>query len=262
MRAGPLLALCALSSLLGACAHTPADDPADPLETVNRGIYVFNEKADHYGLRPVAKGYDTVMPDVARQGVRNFLSNLFYPTVVVNDLLQAKGTQGAQDLCRFVINTTVGLGGLFDVATRGGLTANDEDFGQTLGYWGVGPGWYLMIPFLGPSDNRDFVGRVVDYGSNPLVYVNEPVASYGISALNAVDTRAGLLSADKFMAQQMDRYVFVRSIYLQNRNAKVYDGNPPKEDYGVEEDNSPAPAAQPATPGEAVPETATPPPTQ
>lgn len=234
-----------LISLLGACAHTPADDPSDPLETVNRGIYKFNETADHYVLRPVAKGYDAVMPDVARQGVHNFLSNLFYPTVVVNDLFQAKFRQGTQDLCRLVLNTTVGIGGLFDVATRGGLVANDEDFGQTLGYWGIGPGWYLMLPLLGPSDNRDLVGRGVDYGSSPLTYVNEPVATYSVTAVNAVDTRAGLLPADKFLEQQLDRYVFIRTIYLQSRNARVYDGNPPKEDLGFEEDTAPA---QPAAP--------------
>jgi phospholipid-binding lipoprotein MlaA len=251
VRLGGLALACAL---LVACAHTPADDPADPLETVNRGIYVFNETADKYVLRPVAKGYDFVLPDVARQGVHNFLSNLFYPTVVVNDLLQAKFLQGTQDLCRFAINSTVGIGGLFDVATRGGLVVNDEDFGQTLGYWGIGPGWYLMIPFLGPSDNRDLVGKAGDFGTSPLTYVNEPLVTYPIGALDAVDTRAGLLSADKYLEQQLDRYVFVRTIYLQSRNAKVYDGNPPKEDFEFDDEDSAAPEDKP---GETTPEPAT-----
>ncbi len=245
-----LLALCAACALLAACAHTPAEDPADPLETVNRGMFVFNETADHYVLRPVARGYDTVMPEVARQGVRNFVSNLFYPTVIVNDVLQAKGQQGVEDLCRMVINTTIGIGGLFDVATRGGLVANDEDFGQTLGYWGVGPGWYLMIPFLGPSDNRDLVGRGVGYGTNPLAWVNEPVVSYGVTTLDTLETRASLLPADRFLAKQLDRYVFVRTIYLQSRNAKVYDGNPPKDDSAFDSDTdfeeTPAEEAKPA----------------
>lgn len=226
-RVGLLLA----ALVLGGCAHTPPDDPADPLEPMNRGIYKFNEVADRYVLRPVAKGYDKVMPGVARTGVRNFFSNLFYPTVIVNDLLQLKLRQFGADTCRLVVNTLIGWGGLFDVATRAGLPANDEDFGQTLGYWGVGPGWYLMLPFLGPTDNRDLVGAGGDYFTNPLVYYDNEEAAWGLGALNAVDQRANLLPADSVLEQQLDRYVFVRSIYLQNRLNKVYDGNPPKEDF-------------------------------
>lgn len=240
MRAPLQASLAAGCALLAACAHSPADDPQDPLETVNRGVYVFNETADRYVLHPVAKGYDKVMPNFAQTGVHNFLSNLFYPTVVVNDLLQLKIRQGTQDLCRLVLNTTFGVVGLFDVASRGGLTANDEDFGQTLGYWGVGPGWYLMLPLLGPSDNRDLIGRSADYATDPLTYMHAHEVTWGITAVNAVDVRVGLLPADKFLEQQLDRYIFVRTIYLQNRQNKVYDGDPPKEeaglDSGVEQD--------------------------
>lgn len=262
MRLTPSLA--ALALLLAGCAHTPADDPADPLETVNRGMFAFNETADKYVLRPVAKGYNAAVPDVAKTGVHNFLGNLFYPTVVVNDLLQLKVRQGLQDLCRFVLNSTIGIAGLFDVATRGGLVENDEDFGQTLGHWGVGPGWYLMLPLFGPSNNRDLIGRIGDAGTNPLAYVNQPEVSYGVTAVDVVDTRVGLLPADKFLEQQLDRYIFVRTVYLQNRQNKVYDGDPPKEDYGFEEEDESAPAApvtEPAetTPAAPVPEEATPP---
>ena len=223
---------------LGGCAHTPPDDPADPLEPFNRGVYKFNEVADRYVLRPVAKGYDKVVPDVAQAGVRNFFTNLFYPTVIVNDLLQLKFKQFGADTCRLVVNTLIGWGGLFDVATRAGLPAHDEDFGQTLGYWGVGPGWYLMLPLLGPSDNRDLIGKAGDWYTNPLSYVpdDDEDWAWGLGALEAVDARAELLPVDKMLEQQLDRYVFIRSIYLQHRLNKVYDGNPPKEDFDFGED--------------------------
>lgn len=230
---------------LGGCAHTPPDDPSDPLETVNRGVYKFNVVADRYVLRPVAKGYDKVMPGFARTGVRNFFSNLFYPTVMVNDLLQLKFKQFGTDTCRLVANTLVGWGGLFDVATPAGLEAHEEDFGQTLGYWGVGPGWYLMLPFMGPSDNRDFIGMVGDGFASPLFYTENDELVIGLTALQIVDGRAGLLGFDKVLEQQIDPYAFVRSIYLQNRLNKVYDGNPPKEDFDFEDEEEEAPAKTP-----------------
>jgi phospholipid-binding lipoprotein MlaA len=230
------VALAAASLWLGACAHTPPDDPADPLEPVNRAIYSFNEKADRYVLRPVAVGYDKVMPSVAKTGVRNFFGNLFYPTVILNDLLQLKFAQAARDFSRLLLNTTFGLGGLIDVATPGGLPANDEDFGQTLGYYGVGPGWYLVLPFLGPSNNRDLIGSGVDGFTSPLYYSDEREWVWGLTALSIVQRRADLLDADRMLEQQLDRYVFVRSVYLQNRLGKVHDGNPPKEDFGFDDE--------------------------
>lgn len=234
--------------LLGGCAHSPSYDPSDPLEPVNRAIFTFNETADRYILRPVAKGYDAVTPDPVRRGISRFFSNLFYPTVLVNDLLQLKFRQFHEDLGRFVLNSTFGLAGFLDVATPSGLLEHDEDFGQTLGYWGVGPGWYLMLPVLGPSTNRDLVGRVGDYPTNPLVYVDNNEVSWGLGLLDRVEARAQFLPLDKVMEQQLDRYVFVRTGYLQNRLNKVYDGNPPKEDLGFEEEldeeapEAPAPA--------------------
>jgi phospholipid-binding lipoprotein MlaA len=234
------VALLLAALALGGCAHTPPDDPSDPLETVNRGIYKFNEKADKYVLRPVAKGYDKIMPGVARTGVRNFFSNLFTPTVMVNDLLQLKFKQFGSDTLRLLANTLVGWGGLLDVATSVGLVEHDEDFGQTLGYWGVGPGWYLMLPFLGPVDNRDLIGQFGDSYTSPLFYLENGEVAFGLGALQAVEGRASLLDADKLLEQQMDPYVFVRSIYLQNRLNKVYDGNPPKEDFDFGEDEEEA----------------------
>jgi len=218
---------------LGGCAHTPPDDPSDPMEGWNRGVYKFNTVADKYVLRPVAKGYDKVTPAPVQTGIGNFFANLFYPTVIVNDLLQLKLRQFGADTLRFVVNTTAGIGGLFDPATHVGLPAHDEDFGQTLGYWGVGPGWYLMLPLLGPSDNRDLVGAVGDWHTNPLTHVDDEDEewAWGAGVLQAVHQRANLLGFDSVLEQQLDPYVFVRSLYLQNRLYKVYDGNPPKEDF-------------------------------
>jgi phospholipid-binding lipoprotein MlaA len=231
-------------ALLAGCAHSPSYDPSDPLEPVNRAVYAFNETADRFVLRPVAKGYDAVTPRPVRTGVRNFFSNLFYPTVLVNDLLQGKGAQFGQDLARLFLNSTAGLFGFMDVATPNGLPKHDEDFGQTLGYWGVGPGWYLMLPLLGPATNRDLVGRAGDYGTNPLVYFDNEGVSWGLGVLDTVETRAQFLPLDKVLEQQLDRYVFIRTGYLQDRLNKVHDGNPPKEDPGFEEeeDSESAPA--------------------
>ena len=244
IQTGMRVALATAALLAAGCAHHPADDPADPLEPVNRVMYTVNETADRYVLRPVAQGYVAVTPTFVQTGVRNFFDNLFYPTVIANDLLQLKGQLLAQDFCRFVINSTFGLAGVLDVATPTGLPRNDEDFGQTLGYWGVGEGWYLMLPLLGPSSNRDLVGRTVDGFTSPLYYVENSTVTIPAGVLNAVSDRADLLKADRLLEQQLDRYVFVRTIYLQHRQAKVYDGNPPAEEYGFEEEFAAEEAAE------------------
>jgi phospholipid-binding lipoprotein MlaA len=253
---GRLLLCAGLVLSLGACAHSPSYDPADPLEKINRPIFDFNLKADQYVLRPVAKAYVEVVPDVARLGISNFFDNLFYPTTIVNDLLQAKFVQGGQDSLRFVLNTTIGLAGFVDVATGQGLKRNDEDLGQTFGRWGVGEGWYLMLPLLGPSDNRDLVGKVGDHWSQIPTYVdslNTWPATIAINGADIVDSRARLLGADHALNEQLDKYVFIRTAYLDRRQNLVYDGNPPEEDLGFDEnadDSSAAPAdAKPADDG-------------
>jgi phospholipid-binding lipoprotein MlaA len=237
-----VLLLCGVASLAG-CAHTPPDDPSDPLERINRPIYRFNRTADKYVLRPVAKTYVRWTPAPIRTGVGNFLDNLFYPTTIVNDLLQAKFKQTGQDTGRFVVNTTIGLVGILDVATKIGLERHDEDLGQTLGYWGVGEGWYLMLPLWGPSTNRDAFGKIGDSFTGPTPvgdlahaytvtdYDVPNSASYALTAVTAIDKRAELLDADKYLDQQLDPYVALRTTYLQNRLNKVYDGNPPKEKF-------------------------------
>jgi phospholipid-binding lipoprotein MlaA len=234
LRSLPSLLAITLPLLLAACAHSPIDDPDDPLETVNRATYAFNNTLDHYVARPAAKGYRAALPQEIQNGIRNFFDNLTYPTVIINDALQGKVKQSGLDLTRFLVNTTFGIAGFLDPASMTGLDKHDEDFGQTLGYWGVGPGWYLMVPFLGPSDNRDLVGRIGNAFTNPMLFTPSSV-SIPTTALSFVQTRAQLLGADSIIEQQFDPYVFVRSAYLQHRQNLVYDGHPPKEDYDLGE---------------------------
>ena len=231
----PVVAL-ALATLLAGCAHSPVSDPQDPLEPMNRKIYAFNETADKYVAQPVARGYVAAVPAPLRTGVSNFFDNLTYPTVIINDLLQAKFRQAGLDTTRFLMNLTFGLVGFLDPATMVGLQKNDEDFGQTLGYWGVGPGWYLMLPILGPSTNRDLVGRGADTFTEPQTYADGNGTLY-VSAARVVDSRAQLLGSEGMLRQQLDPYIFVRSLYLGRRQSLVYDGNPPKEeiDWGDDE---------------------------
>lgn len=236
---------------LSACAHSPSYDPQDPLEKVNRPIFAFNLKADQYVLRPVASGYAKVVPSLARRGVSNFFDNLFYPTTIVNDVLQAKFVQGGKDTLRFVMNTTIGLGGVLDVATGQGFPRHNEDLGQTFGYWGVGTGWFLMLPLLGPTTNRDFVGRFGDNWTEILQYTDSVTLGErgALLGLQLVDSRSRLLGADRALNDQLDQYVFIRTAYLDRRRNLVFDGNPPEEDLGFDEDDSePAPAASAPSP--------------
>lgn len=229
------ITLAALAALLVGCAHAPADDPADPLEPVNRGVFAFNTVLDKGIVKPLARGYDWATPSLLREGIGNFFSNLFYPTTIVNDLLQGKGRQAASDSARFILNTVAGLGGILDLATGLDLPEHDEDFGQTFGHWGFGEGWYLMLPVLGPSSNRDLLGRFGDGAMNPISYADTTTNLVG-SGVYAVERRAQLLGADALIEQQLDPYIFIRSVYLQTRQNAVYDGNPPAEDYGFEDD--------------------------
>ncbi len=222
------LALAGSLAVLAGCAHNSPYEPADPLEKINRPIYTFNTKADKYVLRPVAKTYVDYTPDPVRTAVSSFFDNLFYPTVVINDVLQAKFAQSGRDLGRFVLNSTFGLAGFLDPATKVGLKKNDEDLGQTFGKWGIGEGWYLMLPLFGPSTNRDLVGRVGDVWTSPLQYMNLDFEDrIAIGVAQAIDQRGQLLGFDKILKQQLDPYVFLRTAYLQRRLNQVYDGNPP-----------------------------------
>lgn len=216
--------------LLASCAHHPAHDPADPLESLNRGVFAFNNTADQYLLQPVAKGYHWLAPDFVRTGVKNFFSNLVYPITIVNQYLQGKPADGTADLGRFLINSTIGLAGLIDVASYWGLPAHEEDFGQTFGRWGIGEGWYLMLPILGPSSNRDLLGRLAGFPFNPTFYSDETEMIWGFTLLDAIQVRSQYLGADTLLKQQIDPYSFFRNAYMQRRWAAIHDGNPPAEE--------------------------------
>ncbi|MBU1690199.1 MAG: VacJ family lipoprotein [Gammaproteobacteria bacterium] len=230
-------------SLLG-CATN--GDPRDPLEPLNRGIYKFNDAVDKAVLKPVAIGYKENMPDPVRTAVANFFSNLDDVLVLFNDLLQFKLERAATDFSRLVWNTTVGIAGLIDVATPMDLTKHNEDFGQTLGYWGVDTGPYLVLPFLGPSTLRDTVGTIVDVHFDPVAQ-HTPISERNSAiAIHAVDNRARLLDTEEILDEAaLDRYVFLRDAYLQRRRGLVYDGNPPREKF--EDYDEPAPSAPAST---------------
>jgi phospholipid-binding lipoprotein MlaA len=242
-RGSLLLALFVLTS--AGCASIPGGKPPDPsdrFERFNRSVYIFNDALDRSVARPVARAYVKVTPRPIRTGVTNFFSNLSSPVTIVNQLLQAKFRGFGTDTARLVVNTTLGIGGLFDPATRMGLQAGDEDFGQTLGHWGMPSGPYLMLPLLGPSTIRDGVGTFADQFSEPRNYIKDDTTRYALTGLDLVDTRARLLDADAVLRRSFDPYAFVRSAYLQRRQFQVYDGNPP-DDGAVEEDFGDEPAA-------------------
>ncbi len=209
---------------LGSGSTAGAEDVSDPLEPINRGIFWFNDKADVYVLEPTARGWNYVLPDRVQTAIGNFFENVRFPVVMINNLLQAKVVEASSDVGRFLINTTIGIAGFFDPATGFGLERNDEDFGQTLGYWGVPPGPYLVAPLLGPLNLRDGTGRLVDTAT--AVYPLFAAAPYtiGATAVNTVNFRSQVLSEVRnAKAASLDYYVFVRDAYDQSRKARVED---------------------------------------
>ncbi len=217
--------------LLTGCQTGGVREETDPLEGLNRPIYGFNDGLDKHILQPIAKGYVAITPKPVRKGVTNFFSNLAYLNVILNDVLQGKFAQGLDDTARFVINSTVGIGGIFDPAGHGTLPRHDEDLGQTLGTWGVGEGAYLNLPLLGPSSTRDVPDIVTSTLLNPLTYFAAAIAA-PITAVNVINTRANLLDASNFRdAAALDPYAFTREAYRQHRTSLIYDGNPPVEEF-------------------------------
>ncbi len=195
---------------------------SDPLETVNRGVFWFNEQADRFVIKPVAKGYDWLLPKPVKRGVSNVFDNLFTPVVAVSDLLQGNFQESAEDVGRFVVNSTVGVVGIFDVATGWGLEKRREDIGQAFGAWGIGSGPYLVLPILGPSSVRDGVGLIGNYFLSPQTYIEDDGVRWGVTALGGIDTRYRLLDASTVLEQAaLDRYAFVRSSYAQYRQNLV-----------------------------------------
>lgn len=205
-------------------------DPADPWEPVNRRIYHFNMSLDRVTLKPVAKGYEKVIPQFARTGVRNFSANLRTPLNIVNNVLQGKGRDGITETGRLLLNSTVGILGLIDVASAVGVEAKKEDFGQTFAVWGVPDGPYVVVPFFGPQTLRDAFALPVDFLLDPLFHYNHDPERYQLIALRLISLRAGFLSAEKLLEEAYDPYIRMREAYLQNRRYQVHDGNPPMDE--------------------------------
>lgn len=212
--------------MLSGCASTANNDP---LEGINRGIYKFNDVADKAVIKPVAGAYKAVLPSPVRSGVNNFFGNLSTFVSVINDLLQFKFDKAAEGAGRFVINSTFGIAGLVDVASMDGIEKRKEDFGQTLGYWGVGSGPYIVLPFLGPSNIRDTAGLVVDSAAfDPIGYIDDPATRNSAIALKFLDRRSQLLPGSDLLDEAaLDPYAFMRDAYYQRRQSQIYDGNPP-----------------------------------
>ncbi len=223
-----------IGGLLAGCASTPTSPSAespDPYEGMNRSFYNFNDSIDRNFFEPVARGYVKVTPDPVRAGVTKFFGNVGYINIIANDLLQGKGGQLVKDTGRFVVNSTVGIGGLFDPATSIGMPEHDEDLGQTFGTWGMGEGAYLVLPLMGPNSFRDLPNSASSMLLNPLTYLNA-VVTLPLGVLNAVNTRANLLEASSIRDQAaLDPYTFVREAYRQQREYKIYDGNPPGDGF-------------------------------
>ena len=266
-------ALCIVSALSSsACVTLPPNSqrvPQDPWESWNRGVYKFNDVLDRAVAKPVAKTYVHIVPRPVRTGVSNFFDNLSTTTVMLNDALQGKFRASANDLGRFLLNSTVGLGGILDPASSAGLDKNNEDFGQTLGHWGVHPGPFFELPLLGPSDVRDAPSRLVDAYTNPQAYIKNTYWKWGLYGLSLVNTRANLLSLDETLQHVYDPYAFIRDAYLQRRAYLVSDGKVTDEEPLVDPDadnpdQSPppkpspdaTPAPPPAQPAQPTPPTA------
>lgn len=214
------LMACVGVAVLPALAQAASED--DPWENFNRPVFVFNDTLDTYALKPLAQGYQAVTPQFLEDGIHNMFSNVGEVGNLANNLLQGKVHAAGVDTSRLIFNSTFGLLGFFDVANKMDLPRSDEDFGQTFGAWGVASGPYLVLPLLGSSTARDAVAKLPDSLLEPYPYISDVPARNSIRAVNVLDTRASLLSAEKLISG--DKYVFIRNAYLQNREFKVSDG--------------------------------------
>ena len=217
------------------CASNVAKNDNDPAEKLNRKFYAINDTLDKKFVEPVAKVYVDIAPDPVRDGVTNFFDNLTYLNTISNDLLQGKFSLFAKDSARFVINSTIGLGGLMDPASKMGLKNRNEDLGQTLAVWGAKEGAYIMLPFLGPSSTRDVTSPVMGMATNPMTYL-AAVVTIPVGIVNAINSRANLLDATRMRDQAaIDPYTFVREAWRQQRNYDIHDGDPPDNEDNFDE---------------------------
>ena len=227
------IALMMTALLLSGCATIAHN--SDPLEPYNRAMYAVNKKIDQVMIKPLAVGYDKVVPKPISSSISHFFSNLNDVTVILNDLLQFKFRQAWQDTTRFAINSTLGVAGLFDVAHLFGYYKHQEDFGQTLGVWGMAPGPYIVLPLFGPSTLRDAAGLAGDIYTDPIIYVDDRAARHALVVTKTIDKRAQLLNTEKLLdTAAIDEYAFFRDAYQQRRRYLVHDGHLADEDDDID----------------------------
>lgn len=216
------------AATLAGCATS--GNPKDPIEGFNRAMFAFNEGLDAAIIKPVATGYDAVLPAPVQTGVTNFFGNIADFFIGINNLLQGKVGDGVGDFGRVAINSTIGLLGVLDVATEMGIEKHNEDFGQTFGRWGVGNGAYVVLPVFGPRTARDTVGLVLDVKADPVAQLDHVPTRNSLVVLRLINDRANMLSADKVIEEAaLDKYSYIRGAYLQRRRNLIYDGNAPRE---------------------------------
>ncbi len=222
-----------LSIALSACTTVPAGQRAasDPWEPMNRTLFQVNRSIDKVTTKPLARGYQKIIPSPIRNSVSNFFRNLTTPSSALNNFLQGKPKHGFSEFGRFVFNSSVGIGGLFDIASASGMEEYREDFGQTAAVWGVPNGPYVMLPLLGPQTLRDALLMPLDALAQPLYHYKNTSVRDKLIVLQIIDLRQSLLSAEKFLEDSKDPYVTLRESYLQNRQFEVYDGDPPDDDF-------------------------------
>jgi len=237
MRLSASLASLFLIPMLSACTTVPDEQrtESDPWEPMNRTLYSVNTTIDKVSLKPLAKGYEKVVPRTARTGVTNFMKNLVTPRSAVNNFLQGKPRAGFTELSRFLLNSTFGIGGLLDIATDTGIEARREDFGQTLAVWGVPSGPYVMLPFLGPAMLRDAVAWPVEIMSSLLYHYDNSSVRDKLYILRSIELRERLFAVDRLLDDSKDPYITLRESFLQNREFAIYDGNPPEDDEFFDE---------------------------
>ena len=227
-------AIILLGLALTACSGRqvqPSVPDIDPWESYNRKMHAFNMGFDRVLMRPIARGYDAIMPDAPQRGVRNFFRNLAYPVTFLNLILQGKFEESANATGRFLVNSTLGVFGFFDVASKGGLERYNEDFGQTLAVWGWEESRYFVMPFIGPYTVRDLLGRSFYGYFHPISYRIREYNDYSLLVIDLITLRAELLPFQQQIDQSNDPYVLIRDVYLQNREFEIYDGDPPAPDY-------------------------------
>ena len=212
---------------LSGCEGT-GGSPDDPYQGMNRQVYAFNKAVDETVLRPVAQGYQAIVPDFVDDAISNFFGNLNDIQNAINNFLQLKITDSFEDVGRLAINSTIGVAGLIDIASGVGIPKHAEDFGQTLGRWGVSPGPYLVLPFFGSSSVRDTIGTGVDYLTDPMLFIGDDLLEFSLKGVRVIDRRSDLAGAERIVgAAALDEYNFVRDAYLQRRRSQVYDGDAP-----------------------------------